>query len=132
MTKRPHISDKVKVSVAIAQSQFGCIMCPICHVMLYPDEPRILEHMVPHELGGKSDESNLRYVHAECARKKTNGNAATSADGDIHKIAKGKRLKREHEEHVARVLGKGEERQPYVRPRSRKIPSRPFPKKVKA
>jgi len=130
MTKRPHISDKVKVSVAIGQSQFGCIMCPICHVMLYPDEPRILEHLVPHELGGSSEAENLRYVHAECARKKTNGSKATCADGDIHKIAKSNRLKRYHEEHVERVLGKGNP-PAYVRPRTRKIPSRPFPKKVK-
>jgi 5-methylcytosine-specific restriction endonuclease McrA len=128
-TKRPHISDKVKVSVAIGQSQFGCIMCPICHVMLYPDEPRILEHLVPHELGGSSEAENLRYVHAECARSKTNGNGATVADGDLHKIAKAKRLERARAEHEAVVLGKGNP-PAYVRPRSR-IQSRPFPKKVK-
>jgi hypothetical protein len=131
MTKRPHIPDRVKVSVAIGQSQFGFIICPLCHVAMYPEEPRILEHLVPHELGGASDETNLRWVHEECARRKTNGNGATVADGDIHKIAKGKRLKREHDEHVERVLGKGNP-PAYVRPRSRKIPSRPFPKKVKS
>lgn len=130
MTKRPHISDKMKVSIAIKQSQFGYIMCPICHIILYPNKPRILEHMVPHELGGKSDESNLRYVHAECARKKTNGKPATAADGDLHKIAKAKRLERARAEHEAVVLGKGNP-PAYVRPRSR-IPSRPFPKKAKS
>ena len=89
--KRPHISTATKVNVAIEQAG-GWIRCALCSGPLRPDEPRILEHMVPHELDGSSEEENLRWVHNECAAKKTNGNKATSAGGDIHKIAKAKRL----------------------------------------
>ncbi len=95
MTKRPHISVKTKVDVAIIQAG-GCITCFLCGMPLYLGEPRILEHVVPHELGGSSETENLQWVHKECAAKKTNGNKATVAGGDIHKIAKAKRLATKH------------------------------------
>ena len=117
--KRPHISAHVRVNVAISQAEHGAIRCPICHTELAAMDDRILEHMVPHELGGASDETNLRWVHKECAKVKTNGRKATCADGDIHKIAKAKRIQKVHEKHVAIVLGEAE------RPPS-KIKSRPF------
>jgi len=94
VTKRPHISVKTKVSVAIEQAM--TITCPLCWYPLTASDDRILEHMVPHELGGASDITNLRWVHKECAAKKTNGNKATVAGGDIHKIAKAKRLATKH------------------------------------
>ena len=106
--KRPTIPHRVMVNVAIAQAQHGCIVCPICHTFLVATEPRVLEHMVPHELGGASNESNLRWVHEDCAKTKTNGRKPTVADGDIHKIAKAKRLQRAHEAHEAVVLGAAE------------------------
>lgn len=132
MTKRPHISSKVLVQIAIQQSMNGWISCPLCHAPLFPEEPRILEHMVPHELGGSSDAENLRWVHKDCASRKTNGSKATSAGGDLHKIAKGKRLERARLAHEAAVLGKTfKPDQPYtfVKRKSRPIPSRPFPKR---
>lgn len=91
-TKRPHISDRVRVNVAIMQGHDASIQCGLCPKPLGAWEPRILEHMVPHELGGASDETNLRWVHKDCARRKTNGRGATCADGDTHKIAKAKRI----------------------------------------
>jgi 5-methylcytosine-specific restriction endonuclease McrA len=94
VTKRPHISVKTKVSVAIEQAV--AITCPLCWYPLTAIDDLILEHMVPHELGGASDITNLRWVHKECAGKKTNGNKATVAGGDIHKIAKAKRLATKH------------------------------------
>ena len=94
MTKRPHISVKTKVSVAIEQAM--TISCPLCWYPLTAMDDRILEHMVPHEFGGASDLTNLRWVHKECAAKKTNGRKSTVADGDIHKIAKAKRLATKH------------------------------------
>lgn len=90
--KRPHISEKTKVSIAIAQAQHGVIWCPLCHKSIGPDDERILEHMVPHELGGSSTIENLAWVHKECADQKTYGTGATCADGDTHKIAKAKRI----------------------------------------
>jgi hypothetical protein len=120
MTKRPHISVKTKVDVAIRQCYAGSILCPLCDDWLDVDHARILEHLVPHELGGSSDAENLRWVHKECAAKKTNGNKATSAGGDIHKIAKGKRLEKARAVHQAVMSGEREKE-----PGS--IPSRPFP-----
>lgn len=130
MTKRPHIPNKVLVQIAIQQSMNGWISCPLCHAPLFPEEPRILEHMVPHELGGSSDAENLRWVHKDCASMKTNGKKTTPADGDLHKIAKAKRLQRAKELHEAAVLGKHfKADQPYTfaKRKSRPIPSRPFP-----
>ena len=117
MTKRPHISVKTKVSVAIEQAM--TISCPLCWYPLTAMDDRILEHMVPHELGGASDLTNLRWVHKECARKKTNGKKATVAGGDIHKIAKGKRLEKARAAHQAVMSGEREKE-------SGSIKSRPF------
>lgn len=123
--KRPHIPAHVRVNVAIIQAQHGGVICPICHTLIVLGDPRILEHMVPHELGGLSDETNLRWVHKDCAITKTNGRKPTAADGDLHKIAKAKRLQRAHEAHVAALLG-----EPIQTPARRTIPSRPFPKRT--
>jgi len=117
--KRPNISDRVRVNVAISQAKHGGIVCPICQTLLVANEPRVLEHMVPHELGGSSTEANLRWVHDECAKTKTNGSKTTVADGDIHKIAKAKRLEKARAAHEAIVSGTAE------KPPG-KIKSRPF------
>lgn len=110
MTARPNISLKTRISVIIEQAG-GWVRCPICSGPLRASEPRILEHMTPHELGGSSDEDNLRWVHKECASKKTNGSKATSASGDLHKIAKAKRLEKAKAEHEA-VIARVTERKP--------------------
>ena len=120
MTKRPHISERVKVNVAIEQAG-GWIRCVLCSGPLRPSEPRILEHLVPHELSGSSREENLRWVHKGCATRKTNGSKATSAGGDIHKIAKSKRLAKATQTHAA-IVAKTESKKPGS------IRSRPFPK----
>ena len=129
--KRPNIPANVRVNVAINQAEHGAIRCPICHTPLAAMDARVLEHMVPHELGGLSDETNLRWVHKECAATKTNGRKATVVDGDLHKIAKAKRLQRAHEAHEAAVLGKPASAQEATVAYRRRIPSRPFPKRVK-
>jgi len=118
MTKRPHISVKTKVDVALRQAQ-GCAICPLCRMQLLPEQPRVFEHMVPFAwtMGHVTDD--LAWVHKECADKKTYGNKATCADGDIHKIAKGKRLEKAREAHRAVMSGEREKE-----PGS--IKSRPF------
>lgn len=104
--KRPYISVKTKVSVAIEQAM--TIPCPICWFPLTANDDRVLEHMVPHRLGGSSEVENLRWVHKACAAKKTNGTKATSAGGDLHKIAKAKRLEKARAAHEAIVSGTAE------------------------
>ena len=115
MSKRPHISVRDKVTVAIAQAPFGHIVCPLCRGWLEPNEERILEHMVARAFTGSDDTRLLAWVHKACADRKTYGNKATCAGGDIHKIAKAKR-----------IAAGGRKR------RGRKMQSRPFPKRMEA
>lgn len=129
--KRPNIPAHVRVNVAINQAQGMAVNCPICHTPLAAMDERVLEHMVPHGLGGASDETNLRWVHRECAATKTNGRKSTVVDGDLHKIAKAKRLQRAHEAHEAAVLGKPASPEEVTVAFRRRIPSRPFQKRVK-
>lgn len=101
-------------------------MCPLCKSPLTPKQPRILEHMIPHATMTANgldpdDIENLRFVHAECAAKKTNGTPATCASGDLHKIGKAKRLA------TARAVHDAVKRGEHVRPASR-IKGRGFPK----
>ena len=56
-------------------------------------------------------------------RRKTNGPAACAAGGDIHAIAKAKRLQASHEELRRRLTTPGKVEKP-----KSKWPSRPFPK----
>lgn len=118
---RPKIPDRVKVNVVLQQAG-GWVTCPLCEGPLRPADDRILEHMVPRELGGSDEEENLRWVHRACAAKKTNGSKATAAGGDLHKIAKTKRLALARQlHHAVVVLG---ERRP-----ASKIQSRGFDKR---
>ena len=142
MSKRPHISVKDKVTVAIAQAPFGHIVCPLCRGWLEPNEERILEHMVARAFTGSDDTRLLAWVHKACADRKTYGNKATCADGDIHKVAKAKRIAKKNETELVCVnghdlcyLGPDEncqycERRPVKKRKGRKMPSRPFPKRV--
>ncbi len=133
MSGRPSIPARVQVAVAISQAEHGGIICPLCGTQIIPSDKRVLEHMVPRMLGGSDEAENLRWVHHDCAKAKTNGNNATSADGDLHKIAKAKRLERARQAHEDAVLGKmnPEKSYTYVKRLSRPIPSRPFPKRIK-
>lgn len=127
--RRKTLSAKTLVTVAIQQANFSRgrgMICPLCNEELLSWEFRVLEHMVPHATMTANgldpdDIENLRFVHAECAAKKTNGTPATCANGDIHRIAKSKRLA------VARAVHDAVKRGEHVRPASR-IKGRGFPK----
>lgn len=108
--KRPAISAKVKVDVALRQAN-GCAICPLCRMQLLPEHDRVLEHMVPFAWTLGHVTEDMAWVHKACADKKTYGNKATCADGDIHKIAKAKRLAKAQETHAA-VVAKVTTKQP--------------------
>lgn len=91
------------VTVAILQA--GSIRCVLCNKPLTADMARVLEHLTPVAFGGGNTIDNLRWVHRPCADRKTNGNAATCADGDIHKIGKAKRLEKARAVHAAVLAG---------------------------
>lgn len=116
--RRP-IAPRLLVTVAIVQA--GSIKCPLCQKPLTADHKRVLEHMTPVALGGQNTVDNLRYVHEACAARKTNGTPATCASGDLHKVAKAKRLEKAREAHRAVLAGEAT-REPS------KIKSRGFPK----
>jgi hypothetical protein len=118
---RPTIPASVKVDVVINQAG-GSIRCPLCYGQLYVGDARILEHLTARQLGGPDVAGNLAYVHKACAATKTNGNKTTSAGGDIHKIAKVKRLAKAQETHAA-IVAKTEAKKPGS------MKSRPWPKK---
>ena len=103
--KRRAVPPHMLVSVAILQAVNGGLRCPLCTKVLTTNHKRILEHLTPVAFGGQNSIDNLRWVHAECAARKTNGNAATSASGDLHKIAKAKRLAKAQEVHEAVLAG---------------------------
>lgn len=117
MTRRKAIPAHVKVSVAIRQATNlsglvpQSVQCPLCGFPLLHDQPRILEHtparaiLIANGVENPDDPKYLSWVHAACAKTKTNGNGATCADGDIHKIAKAKRLARAQEVHRAVLAG---------------------------
>lgn len=95
--KRKAISEKTKIDVAIRQSAYGALTCPLCFHWLDPGNPRVLEHMTPHAFTADNSIENLRWVHKACADKKTRGCEGESkkgsvANGDTHKIAKADRL----------------------------------------
>lgn len=103
--KRKAIPPHMLVSVAILQAVDGGLRCPLCALRITTNHKRILEHLTPVAFGGKNEIDNLRFVHRECADKKTYGNAATSAGGDLSKIAKAKRLAKAQEVHRAVLAG---------------------------
>ncbi len=125
MSARKAIPVKVQVSVAIRQAR-GLFVCPLCGEMLLFDQPRVLEHFTPHatrialELDPDAPE-NLGWVHKSCADRKTNGNKATCASGDTHKIAKAKRLATARTAHEAAVKKLSDHDKP---PKGRAWPSR--------
>lgn len=101
--KRRPVPPHMLVTVAILQA--GSIRCVLCNKPLTADMARVLEHMTPVALGGGNTIDNLRWVHRPCADRKTNGTAATCASGDLHKIAKAKRLAKAQEVHRAVLAG---------------------------
>lgn len=74
------------------------------------------EHLTPLALGGADTPANAAYSLHEAHKRQTNGSKATSYGSDKHAIAKVKRLRGE--------TGQNK--------RTKKIPSRPFPKAQRA
>lgn len=104
--KRKFVSEVTAIRVAILQG--GTVPCYRCKKPLDPAGIINREHIVPLALGGSDDITNYAYSHGECHRVVTFGNKATVADGDIHKIAKAKRLAKARAAHEAILSGKAE------------------------
>lgn len=122
--KRRSLSLKDKLEVMVKQA-----ICPACGERLGDLDGLDWDHIHPLALGGSdNDNGNFQVLHRSCHRKKTSGTKATSAGSDIHEIAKTKRLTKDHNEFVSKLLSRecGEKRE-----KSNKIRSRGFEKRKK-
>lgn len=101
MTKRRTITARLARDIIIRQlaegyatRDGGCfhIACCLCGNAIHTLEKTQWEHITPLTLGGADDETNIRIAHDACSKSKTNGKAHDASNGDLHKIAKAKRI----------------------------------------
>lgn len=88
------------------------------HVMHMARKPE-REHLHEYALGGPDEPANCRYGCSECHAIITNGTKATSAGSSKQRIAK-----------VKRLINPRKSKHPMPKSK-RKMPSRPFQKRVK-
>jgi 5-methylcytosine-specific restriction endonuclease McrA len=133
MIERRKLTTLDKLKVVVAQAR-----CPLCNERLGDLEGLDFDHSTPLALGGVDAVENLQAVHRSCHKVKTAGPATTAAGGDVHKIAKTRRLAKREQEFRARLLTAPERTAvpAYMpadhadRPKTR-WPKRPFPKRSK-
>ena len=103
--------DQQVLASLIAQG--AIIPCFRCRFALKDTDKIEKEHLHELALGGPDEWGNWRWSHKHCHAIATFGTKATTAGSSKHRIAK-----------AARIAAGGKTRQ------GRKIPSRPFPKRV--
>ena len=114
---------KISAATKLASIYNWCsVECPKCKGLFHSSWFEF-DHMTPLALGGRDDATNIEPLCKACHAKKTNGTKATCASGDIHKIAKAKRLEIAQAAHEV-VVRKEQERAPG------KIRSRGFDKSL--
>jgi hypothetical protein len=123
-SNRKHWSVADKLNVLVRQAT-----CPLCGKKIGRLVDCDFDHETALVLGGGDSIDNLRAVHRDCHKVKTFGNGATTAGGDIHAMAHGRRLT-EKQETLRKVMLAKEPGKP--RAKTGKIPSRPFPKRRKS
>ena len=107
MAKRPYMPLEVKVQAALnalGMKGFEVEWNHIPPLGLRERDPQTGDYIPP-----ANDPDYIVPMIKEAHRALTNGNAATSADGDIHKIAKAKRIAKDPpggEEFRRRLLAK--------------------------
>ena len=106
MARKP-IRERMKIDTLLFRNN---VVCGVCGDMLYPGQPIEWDHIHALAHGGDHTYLNLRPLHPECHKPKT--------ARDIRDNAK-----------VKRLANPKPSRHPMVSS-GRKIPSRPFPKRV--
>ncbi|WP_310620147.1 HNH endonuclease signature motif containing protein [Flexibacterium corallicola] len=120
LTRRKlNLSDKL--AIAIRQA-----LCPLCNEPLGDLNGVEFDHTQALCRGGSDTNDNLRAVHADCHKVKTNGTKASKLGADKFEGAKTKRLVREQTDFRAKLLARecGEKREA-----KGKIKSRGFQKR---
>ena len=132
MTKRSHIGLGVKLRAALLQLGLDPKTAELDHDPALGLRPfsTVTGEYIPAE----NDPRYLVWRDPVAHRKKTSGTKATSADSDVHLIAKSKRIVRKQEAHHARMGTSTDsfadlDRAMGFLARKRRIPSRPFPNK---
>jgi hypothetical protein len=112
--RRKARTEKQVLDIIFRQAKLSCPKCgaELCRNGIQRD------HMHAIKLGGDDAPENEWYICLECHNLKTNGNGATSAGSDKHKIAHGKRIR------TKAAISRGE----LPAPRKAKIANRPFSK----
>lgn len=128
MSKRKAFTLKQLVEI---YRRYCAAQCAKCFVMS-PVGKMEMDHIHPVGLGGTNEPENIQFLCPNCHDLKTNGTKATSYGSDKHEIAKTKRIVKR----LAKLKKEREEEQKNKRAKqtpksSRKIPSRPFPKRGK-
>ena len=127
MTKRKHMSVATQRDAALHALGLYGFELEYDHMPPLGLRERILDNQ-GNIIGYIPDENDPRYIVPmikEAHRRKTNGKPHDASSGDIHKVAKGRRLHKKHEEFRRRLLSKGSE-QIEERPKKRQWPSRKF------
>jgi hypothetical protein len=119
---RAEFSERTKTAVYAAQGE----RCGICHEPTPRSKGRF-DHILSCWDGGTNKPENCKFQCWPCDKLKTYSTKHRRLDGDAGRRAKTKRLSAKHEAFRAREAG---ERPAPSKPK-RKIPSRPFPKRVK-
>jgi len=145
MSKRKAITERMKIDALLyrAFKQDAPITCARCGGVLVPAPDCIIQwdHGHPLGLGGPHHFTNLQPLHVDCHAAKTRGTGATTANSDIGKIAKERRIVRTGKMAVKKrtvLCFEGEEyelKQPHFKrpfPKGRKLQSRGFEKRKPA
>lgn len=80
-TKRKGLTPKQKAEILAADP-----VCPICDQEIACVADAEFDHTIPLELGGKHEPSNIRALHVNCHRIKT--------EADAKSIAKARRIRK--------------------------------------
>ena len=110
--KRPAIGKSRRARIFLDHDG----ICWLCKLKIGSEQAYDIDHQVSRELGGSDDDDNLAPAHKDCHRTKTKE--------DVRLIAKSNRIRRNADPETRRQT-----KHP-IRS-NRKLPSRPFPKRVK-
>jgi len=119
--KRKAITERMKIDALLWRFT---INCRLCQTLLSQNDAIEWDHVIPIALHGEHAFHNIAPVHRACHNAKTRGFGATTANSDIGKISKERRIIRESKFVVKK-------RKPGARKPKSSWPSRPFQKREK-
>lgn len=144
--RRKRLTERQTIDVLLAQGAMILCPCPRCsawdakeYYRIEKGADAIREHLHQLATGGKDNPANWQYWHTACSHRKTHGTKATSAGSDAHARAKIRRLRTVCPKHPLYQAKRAPRADcpdcralwNRVKGPKRKIPSRPFQKRIK-